>query len=211
MPLAGKSTNATFRTAYYNPGQANNFTVSVFDTQGNKTSVERSITPASGGNRAPQPFVTISAANAFVGQAVTLSASSSTDPGGSLSTATVEWDVDGDGVFDTAPSTTMTLSYRFSSAGNILVRARLRDSAGAETVSTPVPIGIAAPLLGISSAGDEVRLSWPTAANGFSLQSASAASPALWTPSTLPVSILNDRYIATITNPPGASLFRLVR
>lgn len=210
MPLYGKGTTTVFRTAFYNPGEANNFAVSVFDTTGNKTSVERSITPASGGNRAPQPFITTSTPNAYVGQAVTLNASSSADPGGNIGSTKVEWDLDGDGTFDTASTTVKTLSHRFASPGNKLVSARLTDAAGAQHVSAPLPVGVVAPGLNASATGSEIRLSWPTLANGFVLYWATN-EPVAWSPSPLPVSIVNDRYVVTVTNRGGGSFFRLQR
>src|SRR4029434_804280 len=52
MALAGTSTTQTFATAYYTPGQTNQYTVSVFDLQGNKRSAETSVIPRTGFNRA---------------------------------------------------------------------------------------------------------------------------------------------------------------
>jgi len=51
---------------------------------------------------------------------VVLDASQSNDPDHSLSSVQVEWDLNGDGVFDTAPTTSKILTNRFASAGNRL-------------------------------------------------------------------------------------------
>jgi hypothetical protein len=142
MALAGTSTSQTFATPYYIPGQANSYAISVFDSQGNKQSVETSIVPATGFNRAPQPFITVSNPTARVGSDVTLDASASTDPDGDAAVMQVEWDLNGDFAFDTSPTTIKTLTYQFTTPGDWLVRARLTDSFGAQSVSAPIAVRV---------------------------------------------------------------------
>jgi hypothetical protein len=74
---------------------------------------------------------------------VQLTAAASTDPGGNLATTTVEWDVDGDGVFDTAPTTSKILNKAFAAAGDYRVTARLTDELGASSISAPLVVRVA--------------------------------------------------------------------
>lgn len=209
MPLYGKSTNTAFLTASYTPGQTNNYTVSVFDEQGNKQTADTAIFVRPGYNRAPQPTLTLSSATVLVGQSVTLNASASTDPGGSSGGMQVEWDLDGDLVFDTPPTTVKSLAYRFDSPGDRLIRARLTDTAGAKTVSTPLPLRINAPALAILSTGNMVQISWASAASGFVLQSSSLGSLIDWSTNTAAPALKSDKFVLTITNLVGSEIYRL--
>jgi hypothetical protein len=141
-PLTGTSADHTFLTPWYTPSTAHSVTVTVLDQQGNKRDVSGTITPAAGGNRAPKPFIRVTPSKALVNATVTLSAAGSSDPDHSLNSVTVEWDLDGDGTFDTAPTTNMTLATTYPTAGCRQVRARLTDPAGARSVSTPIGLRI---------------------------------------------------------------------
>jgi hypothetical protein len=99
---------------------------------------------APGFNRAPQPFIDVNRATIVQGQAVQFTAAASTDPGGNIATTTVEWDIDGDGVFDTGPTTTKVLNRGFLVAGDYRVRARLTDAQGASSISAPLVVRVAA-------------------------------------------------------------------
>jgi hypothetical protein len=211
MPLGGTTTNTYFETAYYSPGENDNFTVCVFDTQGNRRSVDRTIVTRSGFNRAPRPYLKLAVATAYVGQSVRLDVSSSEDPDGSVSALKVEWDYDGDGVFDTVPSTTKVLNRAFTTAGNFMVRARLTDSAGAQTISTPVPLRIIAPTLGFGRNGGLVQLKWPSAAAGFALQSADDVASTNWSPEAATPILSGGNWVVTVTNEHAARFFRLRR
>src|SRR4029078_4910177 len=90
MVLSGTSVNRTFNTAYYTPGQNSTYTVSVFDSQGNKQTADTSIPPRPGFNRSPQPFIGISAPTTFVGNNIILDATNSSDPDGNSSAMQVE-------------------------------------------------------------------------------------------------------------------------
>lgn len=149
LPLSGTSVDATFLTPQYTSGAANDFRVFVYDTQGNRQDVATSITPATGINRAPLPFLrlldaSLNWANATpnLGQTRVLDASSSSDPDHSAASLQVEWDVDGDGVFDTTPTTNKRLSVTFSQAGVRVVRVRVTDPLGAQSVSAPIPVRV---------------------------------------------------------------------
>lgn len=146
MPLTGTTVNATFRTPYYTPGQANAVRVAVYNTLGDRLEASSSITPLTGYNRAPQPFFKVAPSTAGPGQSVLLDASRTTDPNHSASALKVEWDLNGDGVFDTTPTTVKTLTTTFPTIGARLIRVRVTDPAGAQSVSTPIALRIADPV-----------------------------------------------------------------
>ena len=52
------------------------------------------------------------------------------------------WDVNNDGNFDTEPSTDKIAQYLYENPGNYLIRLKLTDPAGAQTISTAVSIKI---------------------------------------------------------------------
>lgn len=143
LPLSGSSVESKFVTAFYNTGSSNSYTVSVFDSQGNKQSQAITITVAGGANRAPRPHITIKPSVAAVGQQVVLSAQLSSDPDHSLSQLRVEWDLDGNGEFDTvsAPAVFQHITT-YSTPGVYLVRVRISDSSGGVTISTPVGVRV---------------------------------------------------------------------
>jgi len=146
---------------------------------------------------------------AFVGQGVVLDASQSSDADHSLATLQVEWDFNGDGLYDTAPTTSKLFTNRFASTGNWLVRARLTDPAGAQTVSTPIALRVVAPALTISRSTNRIQVSWSTNATGFALESTPALVPPAWQSVTqTPVIVGNSKFV-TFTNPAGHSYFRL--
>lgn len=142
VALNGTSTTYTFQTPYYDPGSPTDFWVSVYDTQGNWANAKVSITPSSGFNRAPQPSIKVYHSLTEVGENLVLDASASTDPDGNNALMTVEWDLNGDGVFDTAPSTDMTLVTHFDQIGTRLIYARLTDSAGDSALSAPLSVRV---------------------------------------------------------------------
>jgi hypothetical protein len=145
MPLSGTDASTAFTTPEYTPGADNNFTISVYDTQGNVQNTSVTIRPATGFNRAPRPFVKVLSSTAEVGKSVVFDASLSSDPDQSSTSLTVEWDLNGDGVFETQRSTVKTLTTTFSTAGTRLVRVRVTDLLGAQSVSTPIAVRLLAP------------------------------------------------------------------
>jgi hypothetical protein len=138
LALNGTSVSSQFATAYYTPGQNDTFEISVYDAQGNRQNANVTINVATGFNRAPQPFIDLSTSAATIGQTVQLDASQSQDPGGNSASMLVEWDVNGDGVFDTSPTTNKLYSTSYSAPGDYKVFARLTDTLGASSISTPL-------------------------------------------------------------------------
>jgi len=141
MALSGTSEDKIFRTPYYTPGQSNSYTITVYDVQGNTNNADTAIVPNTGFNRAPIPFIRINPSEVQVNEMTTLQASNSYDPDGNTP-LTVEWDLNGDEIFDTTSSTDLTYITQYSEPGTHLIRARLTDALGAQTVSTPIGIRI---------------------------------------------------------------------
>ena len=122
MPLSGNSAAVMFETPYYTPGQNDEFTVAVYDTQGNQRSTSVNITPNGGFNRAPVPKIALFPSMIMPGQAIRFDASGVSDPDHSASQVMVEWDLNGDGMFDTPPTTQKSFTMPFAEAGAWLVR-----------------------------------------------------------------------------------------
>jgi hypothetical protein len=141
MTLSGPGTSFSFNTPFYTPGQTDDFTVAVYDSQGNQQSSEVQITPNTGSNRAPQPSIALFPSTATPGQSVTLNANNSRDPDHALASILVEWDLNGDGTFDTTPTTQKTLQNVFQ-PGDYLISARLTDPGGARSVSAPISLRV---------------------------------------------------------------------
>ncbi|HEX2974249.1 MAG TPA: hypothetical protein VHP11_18080, partial [Tepidisphaeraceae bacterium] len=143
MPLSGTSVSKTFATPYYTPGQTDQYTVLVYDKNGNRRTMEVSVTPTTTANRAVQPFVELSTSTVALGKPITLDASRGSDPeSGGMWSSKVEWDLNGDGVFDTEPSASLTLTKVFTQAGTRLIQARITDAAGAVSLSAPIGIRV---------------------------------------------------------------------
>jgi YD repeat-containing protein len=103
----------------------------VTDSSGNKSSTVRTIAVT---NRAPVSSFTASPSSANKGQLVTLDASASTDPDGTI--AKYEWDLDGNGTYETNTGTTPSASRSYGTAGIVEVRLRITDDKGATSIST---------------------------------------------------------------------------
>ncbi len=145
LALGGVATSVsqTFATPFYTPGQTDTFAVVVYDVHGNRRSVSTTVTPSAGGNRAPRPFARLSSSTVTATRPITLSASQSTDPDGSpVSALRFEWDLDGDGTFDTAPSASAALTTSFAQPGVRRVRVRVTDGAGAGAAVVSPYIGV---------------------------------------------------------------------
>jgi hypothetical protein len=144
-----------------------------------------------------------------VDEEVILSAANSTDPDGSATSLQVEWDLNGLGFFGPA-TTTKTLTNRFASPGDRLIRARLTDSSGARSISTPVALRVTLPALSISRQADAVQLSWTTNASHYVLQqSTKIPNSSAWAPATQAVTITGSQNRVLVTNPVPTQFFRL--
>jgi hypothetical protein len=141
MILSGTSVTTAFRTPYYPKGSAITWGITIFDAQGNIQNTESVFTSASGYNAAPVPYVYALPSCAYTGDTITVSAIGSNDPEGE-SPLTIEWDLNNDGVFDTAPSTNLILQLVYDTPQVRAVRARLTDARGYQSLSTVIGLRI---------------------------------------------------------------------
>jgi PKD repeat protein len=102
----------------------------VTDSSGNRSSTLRTVTVT---NRAPVSSFTATPTSANKGQLVSFDGSGSTDPDGTV--VKYEWDLDGNGTFETSTGTTPTTSRSYSSAGTVEAKLRVTDDKGATSVS----------------------------------------------------------------------------
>jgi hypothetical protein len=142
MLLEGTTANPTFAIPYFRQGDINRYIIFTVDKQGNKTNTEVEFTVPGGNNQAPIPFIRIDPPVPGLNQSITLDASQSSDVDHDQSSLLASWDVDNDGQFDTSPSTNKTVQYNYQNPGNYLIRVKLTDPGGAQTISTPVSIKI---------------------------------------------------------------------
>jgi hypothetical protein len=142
MRLSGNNVSQSFSTAYYTPGTAEDFRIDVYDLNGNMRTSTVSITPATGQNRAPRPYIDLPSSTTSVGQSNFFSAAQSSDPDGVATALRYEWDLNGDGVFDTASSASASFNAIYNTPGNFLVYARVTDGLGASAISAPLAIRV---------------------------------------------------------------------
>ncbi|MFO0872530.1 MAG: hypothetical protein U0575_00975 [Phycisphaerales bacterium] len=145
LALSGTSTSATFKTAYYTAGASNQYQVSVYDIRGNRRDVDKAITPMSGFNKAPRAEFRVEPPTALPNQSVLLTAQLSNDPDHPVEVLTVEWDLDGDGIYDTAPTTSKTLVISPGDVGVHMIGLRVTDPAGAHGEASPIPLLVRIP------------------------------------------------------------------
>ena len=72
-----------------------------------------------------------------VGEEVLVDATESFDPDGSVANLSVRWDVDGDGTFDTSPTTLRMGATTYAVPGLYRVVAELTDEYGDASLSVP--------------------------------------------------------------------------
>ena len=98
-------------------------------------------TDPAGSNKAPVASFTLSTDTAHLNQTVTFDASSSADPDGSITK--YEWDLDGDGTFETNSGTNKVVTRSYTTEGTFDLRLRVTDNGGATdvTVRTLTVIG----------------------------------------------------------------------
>jgi len=137
MALSGTAFSGSFMTPYYAPGVAGTFEISVYDVHANKQSVISTITPTGAGNRAPQAHFKVSRNIGFTGETLNLNASASSDPDGAV-VLNYEWDFNGDGTFDTSPSSTSSSSLMLPGPDNRKIQVRVTDPASAQSSSAPL-------------------------------------------------------------------------
>ncbi len=103
----------------------------VTDSSGNRSNALRTVTVT---NRAPVSSFTASPSAVSKGQNVTFDGSASSDPDGTV--AKYEWDLDGNGSYETNTGASATTSRSYSAAGTVETKLRVSDDRGATAVST---------------------------------------------------------------------------
>ena len=112
------------------------------DDEGNTGETTRTVTVVAA-NQAPLASFTVSPAPAAVGQTVTFDGTASSDPGGTI--VKYEWDLDGNGSFETDTGTTKTASRSYAAAGSVSVKLRVTDNDGLTAQATKTAFINAAP------------------------------------------------------------------
>ncbi|MEZ5121291.1 MAG: PKD domain-containing protein [Solirubrobacterales bacterium] len=116
----------------------------VTDNDGATDTTTRTLTVQPVANQAPTAAFTLSPNPATTGQQVSLDASGSSDSDGTI--AKYEWDLDGNGTYETDTGTTPTTTQTYATAGDVTVGLRVTDNDGATdttshalTVQAPPP------------------------------------------------------------------------
>jgi hypothetical protein len=151
LALNRVNVDTTFKTPYYQAGTSNSFSIAIGDRQGNRTVSSGFTLSVTAGNQAPKPFLKLYFPNfAYsVGYGTHFDANSTFDPEGDL--FTTEFDVNNDGIFESAPLNSRVYDYEIPQPGPYMARIRVTDSHGASAVSSPVngnyekPCGIDSP------------------------------------------------------------------
>ncbi len=126
------NTGATGATgqAYATPG---NRTVGVRVTDNSGGTATKTLT-LTVQNRPPTASFTATPNPAVTGATVTFDASGSTDPDGTISK--YEWDLDGNGTYETNSGTTKTTTRVYTSVGARTIGLRITDNSGAQATTT---------------------------------------------------------------------------
>ncbi|MGC1165812.1 MAG: PKD domain-containing protein [Solirubrobacterales bacterium] len=86
------------------------------------------------GNKRPLPSFTSAPATPKVAETVSFDGSASSDPDGSI--VKYEWDLDGNGSYETDSGTTASATHAYEAAGSVKVGLRITDSEGATASTT---------------------------------------------------------------------------
>jgi YD repeat-containing protein len=166
----------------------------VTDDSGARATTTRTVTVT---NRAPTASFTVTPNPAQVGQSVAFNGAASGDPDGTI--AKYEWDLDGNGSYETDTGTTATSSRTYTSATSVVVGLRVTDNNGSTATTTrtvtfanqsptasftatpsTVPTGTAVSFNGAASSdpdGSIARYEWDLDGNGsFETNTATTAT-----------------------------------
>jgi YD repeat-containing protein len=118
-----------------------------------------------GTNRRPVAAFTRTPATAKTNQAIAFNASGSSDPDGTI--AKYEWDLDGNGSYETDTGSTPTTSRSYATAGDVAVKLRVTDDNFAtDTVAHTVTIGNAGPTAVLSATPNPATIGQTVALSG---------------------------------------------
>jgi YD repeat-containing protein len=123
-------TTPTASTTYATPGERA-VHLRVTDDRGATATATSTVTVR---NQPPTASFTASPSTAPTGSAIALDASGSSDPDGAI--ASYEWDLDGNGTYETTTGTTPTASASFATPGSRAIGLRVTDNGGATATTT---------------------------------------------------------------------------
>jgi YD repeat-containing protein len=123
-------TTKTTSKTYATPGEVT-IGLRVTDNKGATGTITKVITIQ---NQPPVPSFTVSPNPATAGSTVTFNGSASKDPDGTI--AKYEWDLDGNGTYETNTGTTATTSLKYATATEPVVGLRVTDNRGATATTT---------------------------------------------------------------------------
>jgi uncharacterized delta-60 repeat protein len=131
----GDGASATGATPSHTYAKAGSYTVTLTATgaDGATDSVSHTVTVA---NRLPVASIAAAPSSPLTGEPVSFDASGSSDPDGSI--IAFEWDLDGDGSYETDTGTDPRAARSYGRSGPVTVRVRVRDDDGASTTSSRV-------------------------------------------------------------------------
>ncbi len=141
--LSGTAQTFTFNTPFYTSGTTDTYSVVVYDTQGNRTQRDISLTPRPTSNAAPQPSIEVFPSTILPGQFVRFDGSSTVDPNNSVILLKFSWEMKNldDGNIIDIPSTQADIfQTRILEAGRWLVTATVTDPQGAVSTSAPLSL-----------------------------------------------------------------------
>jgi hypothetical protein len=141
--LSGPNQTFTFNTPFYTAGTTDTFSVVVYDTQGNRTERDVSLTPRAGFNAAPQPSIALFPSTIMPGQLVRFDGSGTIDPNDSVISLNYSWEMknlDDGNIIDTPQSISNMFQTRTLEPGRWLVTATVRDPHGAVSTSAPLSL-----------------------------------------------------------------------
>jgi hypothetical protein len=213
MPLSGQSIDATFRTYLFTPDSSYDYTVTVADAEGNRSSCTRTLHVTAFDKRAPWPsIIRVNPQFVFTDETVTLDATGIYDLVNDERLMRIEWDVNGDGIFDTAATTNKFLTTNFTMTAARLIRARATSIDGGQSVSAPVPLNPHRPTLSIlKTAGlQAATLTWDSRL-GASYEIQRSSDLLAWTPATTLLLFGNGSFLELGfgTGTPPVSGFRM--
>jgi hypothetical protein len=141
--LSGPNQTFTFNTPFYTGGTTDTYSVVVYDSQGNRTQRDVSLTPRAGSNAAPQPSIALFPSTIMPGQLVRFDGSGTVDPNDSPISLNYSWEMknlDDGNIIDTPASISNAFQTRTLEPGRWLVTATVRDPHGAVSVSEPLSL-----------------------------------------------------------------------
>ncbi|HEX5713921.1 MAG TPA: PKD domain-containing protein [Solirubrobacterales bacterium] len=133
MPFANSSLNMMSRATAGLFGAGDLDEVAIYDRALSAATIDEHFNSESG-NKRPLPSFTSAPAAPKVGETVSFDASASKDPDGSITK--YEWDLDGNGSYETDTGTTASATQAYSSTGVVKVGLKVTDNGGASSTTT---------------------------------------------------------------------------